>query len=102
MYRVILTAVLIAASSPAQAGDCAALGLDEERLTELFCAELKAVGAGPATSRGLGDSGTADTEAPVLEKWADIDLIQDAYRQDPRKTLDLIRRIKDAGGLGAE
>jgi hypothetical protein len=30
---------------------------------------------------------------------AGIGLIQDAFRADPRKTLELIRRIKDAGGL---
>ena len=102
MYRVLMTTALVATGSAAQADDCAALGLSDPGISELFCAELKALGAGAGTARGIARSETGGDERPALDEWSDVVLIQDAYRQDPRKTLDLIRRIKDAGGLAPD
>ncbi len=51
-------------------------------------------------TRSITQEGNPDL--PEGQEWADFPLIQDAYRADPRKTLDLIERIKGAGGLPIE
>lgn len=81
--------------------DCAALGLANAYLTEHFCAQLQALGDGLGQTRSITQEGNPDADSPVSE-WDQIGLIQDAYRADPRKTLELIERIKGAGGLTSE
>ena len=108
MHRLLLTAALVATPVGASAGsdmpevgaDCAALGIPDPAVAFALCAELEALGSGGTVSRGLGvGSGSRDA---VLDEWPDLNLVQDAFRADPRKTLELIRRIKDAGGLTTE
>ncbi|OYX42620.1 MAG: hypothetical protein B7Z02_11540 [Rhodobacterales bacterium 32-67-9] len=100
MRRMFLPVLLIAASSGVEARECAELGLSNDYLSAMFCAELKAI-AGGTVSRGVGDGGSAQDVLPLPE-WPEVEILQDAFRADPRKTLDLIRRIKDAGGLASE
>lgn len=81
----------------AHADDCPDLGLPNAYLNAHFCAQLKTLSdADGGLTRSLNDT-TSDT-GPDAE-WRDIGIIQDAYRADPRKTLELIERIRNAGGL---
>jgi hypothetical protein len=102
MYRILAIGTLIIAAGELQASECDALGVAEPELAAGLCAELRALGGTSETGRGFGTTTPNEDDRPGLEEWADIDLIQDAYRADPRKTLELIRRIKDAGGLATE
>lgn len=80
--------------------DCSALGLSNTYLSDLFCSELEALAGTTGATRSITQEGNPDSDNPVAE-WEQIGLIQDAYRADPRKTLELIERIKGAGGLTA-
>lgn len=98
MKYLAIAGALCAMAQPAAAQDCAALGLDSDFLTEHFCAQLEALaGDGTGTTRSVTTDG-ALTSLPD-EPWATIGVVQEAYRADPRKTLELIARIKGAGGL---
>ncbi len=89
-----------ASAAFAQTADCPDLGLENEFLSTHFCAQLQALVPGTGTTRSITQEGNPDL--PEGQEWADFPLIQDAYRADPRKTLDLIERIKGAGGLPIE
>lgn len=108
MHRMIATALLLAAlggavaGAGAGAGGCADLGLRSDYLAAMFCAELESLAESGAASRGIGAGDTAGSDGPGLPDWPDIAVLQDAYRADPRKTLELIRRIKAAGGLSSD
>lgn len=102
MYRGLAITALIMAAGDLQAADCDALGIKDTGSAESLCAELERLGAASKTGRGLGTDATDENTGPALQEWPQIDLIQDAYRADPRKTLELIRRIKDAGGLASD
>ena len=101
MHRVLAISALIIAAGDLQAGECDVLGVAEPELAASLCTELQALGAASGTGRGFGTDDGED-DGPALQEWAGIDLIQDAYRADPRKTLELIRRIKNAGGLATD
>lgn len=105
MRNTLITTVFMLAASGAvadsEAPECAALGLENDYLTALFCDQLQALGTGTGTTRSIVPEGNPDVDSPVAE-WENIGLIQDAYRADPRKTLELIARIKGAGGLANE
>jgi len=99
MHRAALFLLLFTAGSGASAGDpaedCKELGVPNAYLAQMFCTELRAL-LPPGASRGLDET---DPALPDGADWSGIGLLRDAYRADPRKTLELIRRIKDAGGL---
>ena len=97
MHRFALTFVMLMGATAAQADDCASLGLSSSVLQEHFCAQLEALRDSKPVTRAITQSGSPD--ALPDDPWADLELIQDAYRADPRKTLELIERIKGAGGL---
>lgn len=75
--------------------DCQQLGISSSVLAERYCAALQEIAEGDEITRGMGGGVIEDLPAGL----ADNVLVQDAYRADPRKTLDLIKRIKEAGGL---
>jgi len=104
MRKRMITMAAICAAGLAFADDtdpeCAALGLRNSYLTQLFCSQLRELGAGNGPSRSIVQEGNPDQDSPVAD-WGAIGVIQDAYRADPRKTLELIERIKGAGGLPA-
>lgn len=98
MRRCLFALVLAGLPTGAQAEECGRLGLESAYLARYFCDLLTDIAKDPGPGRGvLGEPDGAG--APGLPRWADIELIQDAYRADPRKTLELIKRIKGAGGL---
>ncbi|MEM8631797.1 MAG: hypothetical protein AAGF74_11205 [Pseudomonadota bacterium] len=94
----VLPAALLAtqAASAQDALDgCEALGLTNAYTQAYFCAELDKITEADTPTRGIGDA-EDETLPPGL---SDVDVIRDAYRADPRKTLELIKRIRNAGGL---
>ncbi len=96
----LITAFVAACATTAAADEaeyCPDLGLENAFLSAHFCAQLQAIAPGTGTTRSITQEGNPDL--PQGQEWADFPLIQDAFRADPRKTLDLIERIKGAGGL---
>jgi len=94
-----LAACLAVTASLAASGDgaCPDLGLDSVYLGQFFCDQFDQIISGGITR-------TIDPDSPALPEgrgtdWVDIELLQDAWRMDPRKTLELIARIRTAGGL---
>lgn len=94
MRQCLAILILVGAVAPAHATDCSELGLSNGYLTEHFCTQLQDL-AGTSTTRGM-DSSTDET---LDAQFHDLEIIQEAYRADPRKTLELIARIRNAGGL---
>lgn len=101
MKRLLSCALLTAlAAAPAVAEDteCVDFGLNNAYLQELFCAQLREIGDEDLGTRSANiaqdDAGTAGEVPP----WAELPVLQDAYRADPATTLELIQRIKNAGG----
>ena len=108
MVRTALVAIALLAGTGAVAetssaeDECAALGLESQFLTRTYCKLLKELADENGATRSFGE-GSTDTdagEAPGIGDLEGITIIRDAYRADPKKTLDLIKRIKNAGGLG--
>lgn len=103
MFTLLFGMAAATAGATELSDDCAALGLDNDYLAQLFCSQLESLtdSTGTGTTRSITQDGNPDAESPVAE-WENIGLIQDAYRADPRKTLELIERIKGVGGLANE
>ena len=100
MRTCLAILALFAGTSTAAAQDCGALGLKSSYLTELYCAELRAIADETEATRSVGEGeNVSDPEDPFLR---DIEVIREAYRADPKKTLALIARIKNAGGLAGD
>jgi hypothetical protein len=93
---LIVTTGLAATAAGAETVDCPALGLDSAWLTEFFCSELGDILGD--TTRAIEPDETPLPNGPGTD-WVNIPLLQDAWRVDPRKTLELIDRIRTAGGL---
>lgn len=96
--RTILSVVgvVFATQSPAMQA-CPDLGLSNSYLAQQFCAQLQMLSDREAT-RSMGQHETV-TVPGLPPEWAEAEVIQDAYRADPQKTLALIARIRKAGGL---
>lgn len=101
--RATLNALaLVALATPAAAEvspECAELGLTSAYLSTYYCDALKTLADETAPTRSVGDGGETVT-LPDGETWGEIGVVRDAYRADPKKTLALIARIRNAGGLG--
>ncbi len=98
MFRTLAITLIISSASAANAQDCVGLGLKNAYLTDHFCSQLRDLVPTEKT-RGTPIEGDLKPGQPDLSQWADVQVLQDAYRADPRKTLELIKRIKSAGGL---
>ena len=92
---MLATVFCSVAGSSAVAADCPDLGIGNEYLSQFFCEQLSDL-AGPVTRTIRGDSDKTFEGAPP--DWVQVPLIRDAWRSDPAKTLELIKRIRDAGG----
>ena len=86
--------LLAGVAAPAHAEDCSELGLTNGYLTEHFCSQLRDL-AGSGATRSMAPS----ADDTLADQFHDLEIIQEAYRADPRKTLELIERIRNAGGL---
>ena len=95
--RAVLGCLLLLVASPATAAlDCPELGVSSSYLNKFFCQQLQGIAnqTGQDRSGDLSEDEVSDT-AP----WRSIELLDEAYSRDPKKTLALIERIKAAGGL---
>lgn len=99
--RVILlsAAVATASLSPGWAASCAGeLGLSDPAAKSAFCAELDALLLEPYDGTA-GERSGDDLPPEVARILEDFPEFFEAYRSHPQKTLDLIERIRDLGGL---
>jgi hypothetical protein len=88
------------AATIARADTCPDLGLDSAYLTQFFCDQFAEIIA-DGTTRSIDPD---DPDGPDLPEgpgtgWVAEEMLQEAWRMDPRKTLELIDRIRTAGGL---
>ena len=90
-------AALLLGAPPAVSSECPDLGLQgAERAA--FCAEFEALLYAPYSPGS--DRSSAELEADDIGQILKSDpLWGEVYRSDPKKTLDLINRIRNAGGL---
>lgn len=83
----------VTAETAAEPAACDDLGLSAF-LTEYYCGQFaRIVDEGGTRTITPDDPEGDDTD------WFQIELLRDAYRVDPKKTLELIERIRLAGGL---
>ena len=89
--------LLLSSAAPATAEDCPSFGLPE-RQEERFCTEFRDLLFAPYkpnTNRATA----ADRDKSNVDKWIKSNpLWGEVYRSDPKRTLDLISRIRKAGG----
>lgn len=93
-----LTALFLLIAAPVFAGghtNCEPIGLSPE-LDSAFCEGLSEIieNAPVEVTRGVLEL-DADAEALIEQHM----LVQEAYNADPKKTLELISRIRKAGGV---
>ncbi len=100
MKRQLLVLVLSAFASPALAEDCPTFGFTGDYLSSVFCNQLSEI-TGPAT-RNIEPGLTTSAPDWLAPEWLELSIIREAHRVDPAKTLQLIQRIKDAGGQPLE
>lgn len=92
-------AVLGPGTGPAAATiDCGGFQMSDSRRAAAFCDELNAVLLAPHRG-GPGERSETGEEAELARILRDNPLLDEAFRSDPERTRDLIRRIRDAGGL---
>lgn len=99
MIRSLAAFALVAAPSLASAQDCADFGLTSRYLTGFYCDEFRSLAGDAERTRSMNSTPGAETPLPEGEIWGEIDIIREAWRADPKKTLALIARIRNAGGL---
>lgn len=92
-----MTVLVICLATPSVAEEvCPALGFQSTYLNDLYCQRLKEIAeeAPDAPTRSVD---MLDDETRRILDGAG--LMRDAYHADPKKTLELIKRIREAGGL---
>ncbi|MEM9044416.1 MAG: hypothetical protein AAGC81_06955 [Pseudomonadota bacterium] len=76
-------------------------GLEDQAAADRFSKELQEILDQEKAGTGQAQI-TRSTEIPPLEAVEAFEIepqLREAYRSDPKSTMALIRRIKDAGGL---
>jgi len=95
MRRALVTtiaALALAGHAAAEGAEtCSDFGLEDADLVRSFCEELRSITGGGTRNMFGGPDEPPD--------WIELDALRDAYRVDPQKTLELIARIRNAGGL---
>ncbi|GEM_PF-1941629 len=99
MMRVASLVVLGLLPGAARAEPCPSFGLSSEYLAQFFCQQLDDVVPPATRSARTGETATEQPDALPDDAWLDLSPVADAWRSDPAKTLRLIERIRDAGGL---
>ena len=80
----------------AQTQGCDAIGISNSYLNNQFCSRLKAL----ADNRAVPPTRSPMPLDPETKKLVeDVDIFREAYEVDPAKALELIKRIREAGGL---
>lgn len=96
--RIAVLAALFSIPSTAFANNegCEALQVPNPYLNAQFCSRLKALQDNRVVPPTRGLNQLDDKTRAAVEN---IPLIQDAFEADPAKALELIKRIREAGGL---
>lgn len=98
-FHLALPATTSTATATTATVSCADFGLGDATLQDGFCDELNALLTAPFS----GDNGSersATSPRQEIQRLLERDaLLFEAFRSQPQRTLDLIRRIQDAGGL---
>ena len=96
---LLLAATLapIAAAQTADAETCEGFGIENRYLLDYFCRHAEEI-IGERT-RTIVPPDLSDLPEGFEPELFDIPPLGDAYRVDPKKTLELIERIRSAGGL---
>lgn len=90
--------MLMAGAAIAQEDGCIDFGFDNAYLQAHFCKELRRLGENGLGTRSAVSGDDSTQQAGDIPPWAELPVLQDAYRADPSATLELIQRIKSAGG----
>jgi len=96
--RLLLASLLAVMPQAGVAEDCPDLGVVNAYLDRHFCEQIKGI----LSQSGQDRSTWPDEDNPPASKdlpWRRIEMLDEAYTRDPKKTLALIERIKAAGGL---
>ena len=96
MRNLSFSVILAVSASPVLAEDCPGFGFKADYLDTHFCDQFEDI-IGPAT-RGMGPDETVSAPDGLAPEWWELELVREAHRVDPAKTLDLIARIRAAGG----
>lgn len=100
MAKALFVALpVILAAGAVQAAECDGLGLPNAYLEQHFCTQLRDLATEDQGTRSILDGSAGADDGTPPEPWEAIPIIRDAYRADPKKTLALIERIRNAGGL---
>lgn len=91
------TLTLLAPAARAEV-DCPDFGLGDASLQERFCEELNTLLAAPYDG-GTSDRSNGAPRDALMQLIEQDAVLFEAYRSQPQRTLDLIKRIQDAGGL---
>lgn len=99
MMRIASIVALSLGPGAASAQTCPSFGLTSDWLAALFCEQFDALSA-PTTRSTRPETGADEfTDKLPDAAWLDLAPVAEAWRSDPAKTLRLIERIRDAGGL---
>jgi len=107
MLTRFVAALAIAVPLATQAGEepvaCPDFGLNDSALQQLFCAQLNGILRQTGSDRSSG----SDIDLPPKSEldnapWRRLDGLNRAFERDPKKTLELIDRIRSAGGLDSQ
>lgn len=79
------------------ASTCPDFGIGDTAERDSVCAELNDILIAPYNAERAGDR--SDEGSDLNEILRSFGELSEAYRSDPVRTLDLIKRIKAAGGL---
>ena len=98
--RVLCGCVLALVATQANASEsCPEFGLSSEYLDRYFCEQFEGIMSQSGKDRSSWPAGETPPEGVDTAPWRKIELLEEAYSRDPKKTLALIERIKAAGGL---
>jgi len=77
---------------------CGGFQMSDSRRAAAFCDELNHLLVQPHEG-AINERSSSDPEPDIDRILRDNPLLFEAYRSRPEETLDLIRRIREAGGL---
>ncbi len=96
MFQRLTIVALCCTAGSVAAEDCPGFGFGNAYLDTHFCGQFADI-IGPVT-RSITNDEPGSPPADMPAEWWGLPMVQDAHRVDPAKTLQLIQRIRDAGG----
>ena len=97
--RLLLVSLLAFVPQAGIAEDCPDLGVENAYLDRHFCEQIKGILSQTGQDRSTWPDEDNPPQGAGLPPWRRVEMLDEAYTRDPKKTLALIERIKAAGGL---